>query len=68
MIKKKVISRKQLPTRSNVLFKAFVAYFACDYYDAPGWLWGVLGCYFFFVIVAVIWTAAHEKETDAILM
>lgn len=68
MIKKKVISRRQLPTRSDILYKGFVAYFACDYYDAPGWVWGVCGCLFFLIVIAVIWNSIHEKETDIMLM
>jgi len=59
----KVISRKQLPTQSNLFFKGLTSYIALDYFHAPGWLWGVVGCIFVLAAIGRIYAYAKEKET-----
>ncbi len=59
----KVISRKQLPTQPHYCWKALTAYLALDYFNAPGWLCGVVGCLFVLVLIGYIYTVCKEKET-----
>lgn len=59
----KVISRKQIPTQPHLGWKALTAYLALDYFNAPGWLWGVVGCLFVLASIGYIYEACKEKET-----
>lgn len=59
----KVISRKQLPTQSNLGWKALTAYLALEHFNAPGWVWGVVGCIFALAFIGRIYYWCNEKET-----
>lgn len=45
------IDRKNLP-QSSPLLGTIVLWLALDYWNAPGWLWGVIG-----TLVVVLWLA-----------
>lgn len=59
----KVISRKQIPVSPHLSWKAFTAFLALDYFNAPGWLWGVVGCLFALALIGYIYEWCKEKET-----
>lgn len=59
----KVISRKQIPVSPHLSWKALTAFLALDYFNAPGWLWGVVGCLFALALIGYIYEWCKEKET-----
>jgi hypothetical protein len=59
----KVISRKQLPAQPHWSWKALTAYLALEHFNAPGWLWGVVGCIFTLALIGYIYCWCSEKET-----
>lgn len=63
MESKKVISKKNLPTRSPIL--ATVVYvLAMDYWNAPQWLWGAVGLLLVFIWIAWIVSFFNQDEID----
>lgn len=60
---KKVISRKNLPTKPPTI-ATVVAILALDYWNAPQWLWGALGVVFVIIWVAWIVQMFQEKQFD----
>lgn len=63
MESKKVISKKNLPTRSPIL--ATVVYvLAMDYWNAPQWLWGAVGLLLIFIWIAWIVSFFNQDEID----
>lgn len=59
----KTISRKNLPARLPIVHTA-LAILLLDYYDAPQWLYGVIGCILVMLWIAAIYTKSKEKEVD----
>jgi len=63
MESKKVISKKNLPTRSPIM--ATVVYvLAMDYWNAPQWLWGAVGLLLVFIWIAWIVLFFNQDEID----
>lgn len=63
--KKYVISRENLPTKLP-LFATLVTALACDYWDAPGWLWGALGVLFLALWIYAIIRLMNDDDMDVI--
>lgn len=59
----KVISRKQIPASPHLSWKALTAFLALDHFNAPGWLWGAVGCLFALALIGYIYEWCKEKET-----
>lgn len=59
----KVISRKQLPTQTHWFWKALTAYLTLEHFNAPGWMYGVVGCIFVLSLIGLVYTWCKEKET-----
>ena len=59
----KVISRKQLPAQPHWSWRALTAYLALEHFNAPGWLWGVVGCIFVLALISYIYCWCKEEET-----
>lgn len=58
MKRRKVLDAKQMPTRLPMI-GTLVWYLILDKFDAPGWLWGVMGTLFVLLWIAAvvgIWT------------
>lgn len=63
MESKKVISKKNLPTRSPIL-TTVVYVLAMDYWNAPQWLWGAVGLFLIFIWIAWIVSFFNQDEID----
>lgn len=58
----KVISRKQIPTSPHWGWKALTAYLALEHFNAPGWIWGVVGCIFVLALIGHIYYCATRRR------
>ena len=65
MKEKKVISSKNLPTRSPIL-STLVYVLALSYWNAPQWVWGAIGV--LLLIIWVTWIASWFLEEDIDIM
>jgi hypothetical protein len=63
MKKYKVISRKNLPTGLPVT-KTILFLMALDYYKAPQWLFGAVGCFLILGWIVSIGSMFQERQTD----
>lgn len=63
MEKTKVIANKNFGARSPLLMTA-VAYLFLDKFHAVGWIWGVVGTFFFLLWLGYFVTLAKSKEID----
>jgi predicted transcriptional regulator len=59
----KVISGKCMPARSPIS-TALLWYIMLDFYNAPGWLWGVLGTFIGFWSIIFVIAQFREDPTD----
>lgn len=60
---KKVISRKNLPSRLPI--PSTLLYILCLYYfQAPEWLWGIMSTLLGIMWVVAIYEKASEEKTD----
>lgn len=57
------IKLNNLPPRLP-LFPSLTAYLALVHFDAPEWVWGVVGFIFVFVWLACIWAILDGKPVD----
>lgn len=64
-VEKRVISRKNLPTRVPV-YQAMLAYLMLDKFNSPGWVWGVVGTIFVCAIISTTIDIFKEKEVDVL--
>lgn len=63
MSSKKVISYKNLPAKLP-FFQTAVCWLALDYYQAPGWLWGVMATLFSILWIVGIYTVGTQEEVN----
>lgn len=63
MKKKKVIRVENLPTRLPLLPTLLIA-IALDYFNAPQWLWGVVGFGAFLVWTICIIEMVYQEKID----
>lgn len=59
----KVIANKNLPARAP-LWASMVAWLMLDRFDAPGWVFGVVGCLFVLLWLAYICTWFTHESTE----
>jgi hypothetical protein len=61
----KVLSIKNLPSRLPFLHT--VLYFlALDYWQAPQWLWGVLGAVLVFMWISAVYSLLTQDQVDVL--
>lgn len=60
MTARKVIHVKHLPARLP-LFQTLVAWLMLDRFQAPGWVWGVVGTFFALVWIGTVISMATQK-------
>jgi hypothetical protein len=63
MASHKVVSRKCLPIKIPT-YQAATVFLLCDRFNAPGWLYGVLGTVFGLLIIGGIVITFQEKQCD----
>jgi hypothetical protein len=63
MKKRKVINRNQLPVAFPTM-QTLCAFMALSYFQAPQWLWVVMGALYFIVWIAIIIRMCSEKQVD----
>lgn len=61
MESKKVISRKNIPSRTPIPSTVLYA-LAMDYWNAPQWLWGVFGV--FIVLMWIFWVSSFFTQDE----
>lgn len=63
MKKKKIIAYTNFKTK-NPLWETAITVMMLDYWEAPQWLWGVVGCLWF--LLWVLWIVGFwtEEEVD----
>jgi hypothetical protein len=66
MKKRKVLDRKRLPARLP-LFQSIVCWLALKHWNAPEWLYGVLGVVFLIYWIASIYAFYTQKEVDFVV-
>lgn len=59
----KVIKRTNLPARLP-LFETLIVITVMDYWNAPQWLWGVIGVLLFVVWICSLITIFRQKGVD----
>lgn len=59
----KVISYKNLPARAPILLTA-VAYLYLDRYNAPGWVWGIVGTLMAFLWISYMLANYWQEQID----
>lgn len=64
-IQKRVISRKNLPSRVPV-FQMMTVYLMLDKFDAPGWLWGVIGTFMVVALIGSLIEMHKENEVEVL--
>lgn len=60
---RKVLSRKNLPTKLP-LMSSVTCLLALQYWNAPQWLYGVMGSLYAIVWIFSIYNILSEKQTD----
>lgn len=63
MKKIKVISNKNLPARPP-LWSSMTAWLMLDRFDAPGWVYGVVGCLFVLLWIFYFCTWVTHEATE----
>lgn len=63
MDRKKVIDRKNLPVKFP-LMQSILIYVVLDYYNAPGWLWGILTTLYSLIWILAIISFTREIDVN----
>lgn len=58
-LQQEVINPKYLPSRLP-LFATLLSFLMLDYYNAPDWVWGVVGTLWFIIWPTVIYTRIKQ--------